>query len=195
MAVLLFVNGQWTQVLIDQRVACSAHSGGPLFGRARQNHVLWLPLLEKAYAKHYGSYSAIRYTLEGSSYESISPPQRVPSPQSLKYSAAATSRRRFMTLPGTRSLITTSRRRRRPKQSRMGPCGRACTARREPSPRLSPAPGKGRGRTSRHKNGTLMARNLTYVHPNSHPPLTLAPGVCHRMMSHRPNTPVRRTGC
>ena len=48
--VRLFVDGQWQVVLVDQRVPVGP-CGRPLFGRARQPNLLWVPLLEKAYAK------------------------------------------------------------------------------------------------------------------------------------------------
>jgi len=56
--VRLFVDGEWRIVLVDQRVPVGP-TGRPLFGRARQPNLMWVPLLEKAYAKLYGSYAAI----------------------------------------------------------------------------------------------------------------------------------------
>mmetsp|Transcript_69856 Transcript_69856/g.195315 ORF Transcript_69856/g.195315 Transcript_69856/m.195315 type:complete len:265 (-) Transcript_69856:1122-1916(-) len=48
--VRLFVDGEWRIVLVDQRVPVGP-TGRPLFGRARQPNLMWVPLLEKAYAK------------------------------------------------------------------------------------------------------------------------------------------------
>merc|ERR1719197_482545 len=45
-------------VLVDDRVPC-AKGGGPELGRCRDASALWMPLLEKAFAKLYGSYSAL----------------------------------------------------------------------------------------------------------------------------------------
>lgn len=50
-AVWLNINGEWTSVVIDDYFPCIDNS--PAFSRANG---LWVMLLEKAYAKVYGSY-------------------------------------------------------------------------------------------------------------------------------------------
>lgn len=46
--------GQWAEVTVDDRLPCLA--GRLCFSRCHKEDVFWLPLLEKAYAKVYGSY-------------------------------------------------------------------------------------------------------------------------------------------
>jgi len=57
-AVKLFHNGAWRTIVVDDRIPCDDH-GRPLFGRSTDPNELWVGLLEKAYAKLYGSYDAI----------------------------------------------------------------------------------------------------------------------------------------
>lgn len=47
-------NGRWEQVTIDDLIPCYA-KGNPVFSTSWQGD-LWLPLLEKAYAKVHGGY-------------------------------------------------------------------------------------------------------------------------------------------
>ncbi len=56
----LFLDGVWRSVTIDDRLPCTAQQKRPdgsslAFGRGRDMQ-LWVPLLEKAYAKAHGSY-------------------------------------------------------------------------------------------------------------------------------------------
>ncbi|KEG09209.1 calpain-like cysteine peptidase [Trypanosoma grayi] len=52
--------GWWTTVLLDDYLPSSNH--GPVFARCDNDlRKLWVPLLQKAYAKLYGSYAAIQY--------------------------------------------------------------------------------------------------------------------------------------
>eukprot|EP00667_Euglena_gracilis_P003278 EG_transcript_3289 len=54
-----FHRGRWTPVVIDDWVPCSPKNPNkPLFARSRTNHP-WPVLIEKAYAKLYGSFAAI----------------------------------------------------------------------------------------------------------------------------------------
>jgi hypothetical protein len=46
-------------VIIDDRIPCFAHSKKPVFGRCKELHELWVPLIEKAYAKIHGCYEAL----------------------------------------------------------------------------------------------------------------------------------------
>lgn len=53
-----FITGEWRWVVIDDWLPVSA-AGGICFGRNRDHDSFWVPLLEKAYAKLFGSYAAI----------------------------------------------------------------------------------------------------------------------------------------
>ena len=51
----LYRGGAWTPVIVDDRLPVQA-DGSPAFARSRNAGELWIPLLEKAFAKHYGAY-------------------------------------------------------------------------------------------------------------------------------------------
>ena len=57
-SIWLNVNGIWTNVLIDDYFPCLNDKAGPAFSRGNGNE-LWVLILEKAYAKVFGSYHAI----------------------------------------------------------------------------------------------------------------------------------------
>lgn len=54
-----YKDGDWCIVTIDDRIPCT-EDNTPAFARSRDSNEFWVPLLEKAYAKLYGSYSAIQ---------------------------------------------------------------------------------------------------------------------------------------
>ena len=69
---LFIVDGTWRSITVDDHLpflvgfVCPsrasnffAHNGRPAFGRSKNPNELWVPLIEKAYAKLYGSYRAI----------------------------------------------------------------------------------------------------------------------------------------
>ncbi|CAE7408386.1 Capn15, partial [Symbiodinium sp. CCMP2456] len=63
--VQLFLEGQWTTVVVDDQLPCIGSAAqrrpdgsGLAFSRAKDRQ-LWVPLVEKAYAKAHGSYKAI----------------------------------------------------------------------------------------------------------------------------------------
>lgn len=51
-----FKNFQWIYVIVDQRIPVDKKTRVPIFGRCRNLHELWVPLIEKAYAKIHGCY-------------------------------------------------------------------------------------------------------------------------------------------
>lgn len=57
-SVWLNVNGLWKNVIIDDYFPCLGENNGPAFSRANGNE-LWVLILEKAYAKVFGSYHVI----------------------------------------------------------------------------------------------------------------------------------------
>ena len=59
-AVWLNDNGTWKPVIVDEYIPCNQRTGSyfPIFAQST-NDELWISLLEKAYAKIYGSYSNI----------------------------------------------------------------------------------------------------------------------------------------
>ncbi|KAG5892550.1 hypothetical protein JTB14_034233 [Gonioctena quinquepunctata] len=62
--------GRWIDIVIDDRLAASKNGQWQLvFTRARDENAFWTPLLEKAYAKLYGSYANLK---GGMSSESLS---------------------------------------------------------------------------------------------------------------------------
>ncbi|KAF0687209.1 Aste57867_21065 [Aphanomyces stellatus] len=64
-AVRLFKNSQWETVIVDDYfpVLDDSHKmdvgAGAAFGHSRDFAELWVPILEKAYAKYYGGYAAL----------------------------------------------------------------------------------------------------------------------------------------
>jgi len=50
-----FKNFQWLYVIIDDRLPCEI-DGPPVFGQCKELNELWVPLIEKAYAKLHGCY-------------------------------------------------------------------------------------------------------------------------------------------
>lgn len=54
-----YKDGDWCIVTIDDAIPCDANDS-PAFAHSKDPNEFWVPLLEKAYAKLYGSYSAIQ---------------------------------------------------------------------------------------------------------------------------------------
>ena len=59
--VQFFIDGEWKKVLVDDRFPCRRRRDGfaPAFVQSRAKNNLWGMLIEKAYAKFYGSYESI----------------------------------------------------------------------------------------------------------------------------------------
>ena len=55
---MLYKFGEWTEVSVDTLLPCNAE-GEPIFAHGVDPNELWVPLLEKAYAKLHGSYEAL----------------------------------------------------------------------------------------------------------------------------------------
>eukprot|EP01123_Difflugia_compressa_P010480 TRINITY_DN3847_c0_g1_i1.p1 TRINITY_DN3847_c0_g1~~TRINITY_DN3847_c0_g1_i1.p1 ORF type:complete len:1025 (-),score=208.60 TRINITY_DN3847_c0_g1_i1:50-3124(-) len=53
-----FKDGEWYFVVTDDRIPCNVQ-GRPSFGTCRDPNELWVPVLEKCYAKLHGSYEAL----------------------------------------------------------------------------------------------------------------------------------------
>ncbi|GMI54341.1 hypothetical protein TeGR_g8450 [Tetraparma gracilis] len=54
-----FKDGCWVYVLVDDRIPVYDATSQPAFARCRDPNELWVPLLEKGYAKIHGSYKAL----------------------------------------------------------------------------------------------------------------------------------------
>ena len=57
--VRLFHEGGWRFIMVDDYVPVSLKHGRPLFAHAKSRQELWVPVLEKAFAKLYGSYASM----------------------------------------------------------------------------------------------------------------------------------------
>jgi len=51
-----FKNFKWIYVIVDDRLPCNKETKRPVFGCCNNSHELWVPLIEKAYAKLHGCY-------------------------------------------------------------------------------------------------------------------------------------------
>uniref|UniRef100_A0AC35U2M2 Calpain catalytic domain-containing protein n=1 Tax=Rhabditophanes sp. KR3021 TaxID=114890 RepID=A0AC35U2M2_9BILA len=62
----LCIDGLWQSILVDDFLPCDKNSRKQVFAQARKNQ-LWIPLIEKAFAKVYGSYGKLTAgrTIEG----------------------------------------------------------------------------------------------------------------------------------
>ena len=54
--IRIFKDFTWIYVIIDERVVVDKTTMKPVFGRCKHQHELWVPLIEKAYAKMHGCY-------------------------------------------------------------------------------------------------------------------------------------------
>ena len=51
-----FKNFQWVYVIVDERIPVDKDTKMPVFGRCKNKNEIWVPLIEKAYAKLHGCY-------------------------------------------------------------------------------------------------------------------------------------------
>ena len=51
-----FKNFQWVYVIVDERIPVDIKTKKPIFGRCQNEDEMWVPLIEKAYAKLHGCY-------------------------------------------------------------------------------------------------------------------------------------------
>jgi hypothetical protein len=54
-----FKNFEWLYVIVDDRLPVDKGTKKPIFGTCVNQHELWVPLIEKAYAKLHGSYEQL----------------------------------------------------------------------------------------------------------------------------------------
>lgn len=54
--IRIFKNFSWIYVIIDDRIPVNKQTQKPVFGHCANLHELWVPLIEKAYAKMHGCY-------------------------------------------------------------------------------------------------------------------------------------------
>ena len=62
--VYLCVDGEFQMVVVDDMIPCLGEDQGPSFSKANGDE-LWVLLLEKAYAKIYGTYEKINNGMSG----------------------------------------------------------------------------------------------------------------------------------
>lgn len=56
--IKVFLAGEAEEVVIDDLIPCYPQ-GGPIFSHNRRKNELWMPLVEKAFAKIHGSYEGL----------------------------------------------------------------------------------------------------------------------------------------
>lgn len=66
--IWLFIDGLWKCIIVDDRIPVV--DGSPIFSRANNNE-LWVILIEKAYAKLFGSYEIIESGLTGTAMNTL----------------------------------------------------------------------------------------------------------------------------
>jgi hypothetical protein len=59
MVMRFFKNFKWRYVIIDRRIPCYKSKGTPVFGVCKELNEMWVPLIEKAYAKLNGCYETM----------------------------------------------------------------------------------------------------------------------------------------
>ena len=50
---------EWVTVIVDDRIPCHKVTRQPIFARCKEPNEIWVPILEKAYAKLHGTYEAL----------------------------------------------------------------------------------------------------------------------------------------
>jgi len=54
-----FKNGEWKYVIVDTRIPYSTNRKTPLYAHSSKSSEMWVPLMEKAYAKLHGNYEVL----------------------------------------------------------------------------------------------------------------------------------------
>jgi hypothetical protein len=54
-----FKNGEWKYVIVDTRIPYSTNRKTPLYAHSSKSSEMWVPLIEKAYAKLHGNYEVL----------------------------------------------------------------------------------------------------------------------------------------
>jgi calpain-15 len=84
-AVRLWQGGRWVCIVVDDRFPVTRGEGGgfrPLFARPRESgaapgaHTIWMMIVEKAFAKAYGSYAILNGGSIGSGTRAAPQPRR-----------------------------------------------------------------------------------------------------------------------
>lgn len=57
--IRLFVNFNYYYVIIDERIPICVDTYKPVFASCKSPNELWVPLIEKAYAKLHGCYESL----------------------------------------------------------------------------------------------------------------------------------------
>lgn len=53
--IRIFKNFQWIYIIVDEKIPCNKKKE-PIYGKCRSINEIWVPLIEKAYAKAHGCY-------------------------------------------------------------------------------------------------------------------------------------------
>lgn len=77
--VRLFIEFQWIYVIVDERIPVNSKTREPIFGKCRNPHELWVPIIEKAFAKVFGCYENLisGYVDEGINMLTAMPSEKI----------------------------------------------------------------------------------------------------------------------
>jgi calpain-15 len=69
-SVFLCESGEWINITVDDYLPTSVETGKPAFSHPKSKEI-WVPIIEKAFAKLYGSYYSIVAGLEGDAFRTL----------------------------------------------------------------------------------------------------------------------------